>query len=244
MKETFDFNSKFKNTEYNEVFDLIIDKYKEENNFGDEPMDGDDVETMSFVVASNRGWNEEKKRNFLNYANIREGNTNPEEFDINLNEMKEKERMRKLTQSYNQNSEIFKEERKETNSEKLISEFKRLSALATGEKTAALKEAQQGSFMGGTQATGGYHGVNQGRTVTSIVDNIYSNPTQYQGAQGNNIAIKDTEALEIAIKRTLNSGAPVNNIAFYDEVNWNLAQIGFPSKLPQDIKTFILKMIS
>ena len=29
--------------------------------------------------------------------------------------------------------------------------------------------------------------------------------------------------------------------AFYDEVNWNLAQLGFASKLPQDIKEAIFK---
>lgn len=154
----------------------------------------------------------------------------------------EKDRMRKLSQSYKQKGEIFKEERDETNAEKLSEEFKRLSSLASGENTAALKEAN--GFMGGENTSGGSHGVNQGRTVTSIIDNMYSNPTQYQGAQGNNIAIKDNEALEISIKRTLNSGAPVNNIAFYDEVNWNLAQLGFPSKLPQDIKTAILKLMS
>ena len=152
--------------------------------------------------------------------------------------------MRKLTQAFKQKGEIFKEEREETNAEKLSEEFKRLSELASGAKTASLREAEQGSFMGGTETSGGYHGVNQGRTVTSIIDNMYSNPTQYQGAQGNNIRIKDDEALEISIKRTLNSGAPVNNIAFYDEINWNLAQLGFPSKLPQDIKTAIIKLMS
>jgi len=151
----------------------------------------------------------------------------------------EKDRMRRLTQSFEKRGEIFKEGRENTNAEKLSEECKRLSALASGENTSSLKESQ---FNG--EGTGGAHGVNQGRTVTSVIDNMYSNPTQYQGAQGNNIAIKDSEALEISIKRTHNSGAPVNNIAFYDEVNWNLAQLGFPSKLPQDIKTAISKLIS
>jgi len=129
--------------------------------------------------------------------------------------------------------------------EKLQEDYKRLSELASGEKTGAkIQEAQQGGFMGGNEKTGGYHGVNQGRTVTSIIDNMYSNPTQYQGAQGNNIKLKDNEALDVSIKRTLQSGAPVNNIAFYDEVNWNLAQLGFPSKLPQDIKEAILNLMS
>jgi len=157
----------------------------------------------------------------------------------------EKDRMRRLTQSFREKGEIFKEERDPTNSEKINEEFKRLAELASGEKTGAkIQEAQQGGFAGGTEQSGGVHGVNQGRSVTSIIDNMYSNPTQYQGAQGNNIALKDNEALDIAIKRTLNSGAPVNNIAFYDEVNWNLAQLGFPSKLPQDIKVAILKLMA
>jgi hypothetical protein len=158
-------------------------------------------------------------------------------------ENREKDRMRKLTQAYEQKGEIFKEERQETNAEKLQEEFRRLSSLASGENTAALKESEQGGFMGGSEPGGGMRGVAQPRTVTSIIDNLYSNPTMYQGAQGNAIALKDGEALELAIKRTLNSGAPVNNIAFYDEVNWNLANLGFPSKLPQDIKTAILNLI-
>ena len=160
-----------------------------------------------------------------------------------MEENKEKDRMRKLAQSFEQKGEIFKEEREETNAEKLQEEFKRLSALASGEETASLKEAQQGGVLGGDQ-TGGFHGTNQPRSVTSIIDNLYSNPTKYQGAQGNSTAIKDSEALELSVKRTLNSGAPINDIAFYDEVNWNLAQLGFPSKLPQDIKSAILKLIS
>jgi hypothetical protein len=155
----------------------------------------------------------------------------------------EKDRMRKLTQSYEQKGEIFKEDREETNAEKLQEEFKRLSELASGKKTTSLKEAEQGGFMGGTDTTGGFHGTNQPRSVTSIIDNLYDNPTMYQGAQGNIVSLKDDEALGVAIKRTLESGAPVNNIAFYDEINWNLAQLGFPAKLPQDIKEALLKMI-
>lgn len=161
-----------------------------------------------------------------------------------MEENKEKDRMRKLTQSFGEKGEIFKEKREETNAEKLQEEFKRLSALASGQETAALKESEQGGFMGGTEQSGGFHGTNQPKGVTAIIDNLYSNPTKYQGAQGNAVALKDSEALELSIKRTLNSGAPVNDIAFYDEVNWNLANLGFPSKLPQDIKTAILKMIS
>lgn len=160
---------------------------------------------------------------------------------------KEKNRMIQLSKALSEKNEIFKESREETNAEKISEEYKRLSELASGEKTGASKEkmseAIQGGFMGGSSDAGGFHGTNQVRGVNSIIDNMYSNPTMYQGAQGNNIALKDNEALTIAIKRTLDSGAPVNDIAFYDEVNWNLAQLGFPSKLPQDIKTGILEML-
>ena len=157
-----------------------------------------------------------------------------------MEDNKEKDRMRKLSQSFEKKSEIFKEEREDTNAEKLQEDYKRLSELSSGEKNAGLRENMQG----GAEGSGGQHGVNQGRTVTNIIDNIYSNPTQYQGAQGNNIRLKDNEGLDVSIKRALNSGAPVNNIAFYDEVNWNLAQLGFSSKLPQDIKEAILKLMS
>jgi len=160
-----------------------------------------------------------------------------------MEENKEKDRMRKLTQSFGQKGEIFKESREETNAEKLQEEFKRLSALASGQETSALKESQEGGFMDGAGQSGSFHGTNQVKGVNSIVDNIYSNPTKYMGAQGNSVALRDSEALELSIKRTLNSGAPVNDIAFYDEINWNLANLGFPSKLPQDIKTAILKLI-
>jgi len=156
----------------------------------------------------------------------------------------EKDRMRKLTQSFETQGEIFKEEREETNAEKLQEDYKRLSELSSGEKNAGLREGQRGNFMGGNDSAGGQHAVNQGKSVSTIVDSMYENPTQYQGAQGNNIALREGEGLMISIRRTLESGAPVNNIAFYDEVNWNLANLGFSSKLPQDIKSAILKMMS
>jgi hypothetical protein len=154
----------------------------------------------------------------------------------------EKNRMRKLTQSFAQKGEIFKEEREETNAEKLQEEFKRLSSLASGEKTSKkIQESEQSGFLGGAGQSGG-HGINQMKGVNSIVDNLYNNPVKHQSF-GNSVALREGEALELSIKRTLSSGAPVNDIAFYDEINWNLANLGFPSKLPQDIKSAILKLI-
>ena len=150
--------------------------------------------------------------------------------------------MIKLSQSFDKKGEIFKENREKTNSEKITEEFKRLSELASGVKTSAIKESMDGGFMGGSENVG-FNGLTQSQGFNSITDN-FSNSTMYQGAKGNNVALKDGEALGISIKRTLESGAPVNDINFYDEVNWNLSQLGFPSKLPQDIKTTIINLMS
>jgi hypothetical protein len=56
-------------------------------------------------------------------------------------------------------------------------------------------------------------------------------------------ALKPEEALKIAIERVLSSGAPINNISFYDEINWNLSKLNFASKHPLDIKQALFKMI-
>lgn len=56
-------------------------------------------------------------------------------------------------------------------------------------------------------------------------------------------ALKPEEGLKIAIERVLTSGAPINNVSFYDEINWHLSNLGFPSKLPLDIKQALLKMV-
>lgn len=71
-------------------------------------------------------------------------------------------------------------------------------------------------------------------TVNSIGDSL-------QGAVG---SLTPEEALKISLERTLKSGDPVNNISFYDEVNWNLDQLGFPSKNPLDIKQHLLNLIN
>ena len=82
----------------------------------------------------------------------------------------------------------------------------------------------------------------QGMSVNSMIDNIYNNPAVAFKAVKQ--PLRGGEAFEIAVKRALESGAPVNNMEFYEEVNWNLAQLGFPAKSPLDIKNKIVSMIS
>lgn len=85
-----------------------------------------------------------------------------------------------------------------------------------------------------------YQGMKQagyGETVNTFL------PTIPDAAKNTSFSyIKPSEALEISIKRTLESGTPINNMGFYDEVNWNLNNLGFDSKLPVDIKNTITKM--
>lgn len=79
----------------------------------------------------------------------------------------------------------------------------------------------------------------QGQTVNDIGVGVdrWGNTTDVTGK------LMPDEALNVAIMRVLNGGSPINNISFYDEVNWHLSKLGFPSKLPLDIKQVILKMI-
>ena len=75
------------------------------------------------------------------------------------------------------------------------------------------------------------------QSVSSIANNFdnVNNVTKYPTGQ----KIQADEALELAIKRVLKSGAPLNNLTFYDEVNWNLQSLGFDAKDPIDIKEAI-----
>lgn len=83
-------------------------------------------------------------------------------------------------------------------------------------------------------------GINKGRSVNSMVDDYVS---KYGGMNSVASAIKPSEALVIAIMRTLESGAPVNNMGFYDEVNWHLQTLGNPSQQPLIIKNTLLKLL-
>lgn len=88
-----------------------------------------------------------------------------------------------------------------------------------------------------------------GETVNSIVDT--SDGTSYNtygftdstAKPAVNSGVTAKEALELSIKRTIESGAPINNIGFYDEINWNLEKMGYPAKLPLDIKEALNDML-
>jgi hypothetical protein len=145
----------------------------------------------------------------------------------------ENDRMRQLVKAFEKKDEIFVDKKENVNEELLSSEYKRLKALGSGKLNADFKENY------GISNDFGLGG--QGMTVNSMANNMYDNsPVAFKAIKQ---PLKTEEALAIAIKRTIESGAPVNNLDFYDEVNLNLTNLGFPSRLPLDIKAKLVSMI-
>lgn len=146
----------------------------------------------------------------------------------------EKDRMRDLVKMFEKKDEIFTESKKDINEDVLSGEYRRLKDLASGSKNADFKE----NFA----IPNDWNLAGKGMSVNSLVDNLYNNPAvSFKPIKQ---PLKSEEAFEIAIKRALESGAPINNMDFYEEVNWSLAQLGFPAKSPLDIKNKIASMIS
>lgn len=146
---------------------------------------------------------------------------------------KEKNRMIDLVRLYEKKDEIFAEKKDNINEDALSKEYKRLKDLGSGKLNADFKENY---VVPNNWGLGG-----NGATVNSVVDNMYNNPSIALGIIKQ--PIKTEEALNIAVKRTIESGAPVNNLDFYDEVNWQLAQLGFSARNPLDIKTKLISLI-
>jgi hypothetical protein len=146
----------------------------------------------------------------------------------------EKNRMRDLVKMFEKKDEIFTDNKKEINEDVLSGEYRRLKDLTTGSKNVDFKE----NFA----IPNDWNLAGKGMSVNSMVDNMYNNPAvSFKPIKQ---PLKSDEAFELAIKRALESGAPINNMEFYEEVNWSLAQLGFPSKSPLDIKNKIVSMIS
>ena len=148
---------------------------------------------------------------------------------------KEKNRMIALLKSFDNTKENIKESVEKVDKNRMTKEYIRMKNLAEGN----VNESFYGA--GNAYATRGY-----AQTVNSIVPDTYN---QKEAGYAPNLKseyskLTDTEALEIAFKRTLASGSPINNISFYDEINWNLQQLGYPTKNAIDIKNAITKLIN
>lgn len=148
------------------------------------------------------------------------------------------QRMRDLVEFYKNKNEIFvpkKEDKENVNNEGLQKEYQRLKNLTSPDTNSTFKE----NFVSAGDWNMG--GGNRDRTVNSIVDQMFDNSAvMYKPSRQ---PLNPEEAFNLAIKRTLKSGAPINDVGFYDEVNWQLMSLGFPAKLPLDIKNALLKLI-
>jgi len=156
-------------------------------------------------------------------------------------EDKKKNRMLELTEAFENANEIYKNNIKEPDQEKISEEYKRLQKLISKETNKDFKEKDfknENYYMAGSFNTGG-----RGQTVNSILDDTMGMGTQSKMPKPEKQSLQPQEALVVCVGRTLKSGAPVNNIDFYEEVNWNLANLGFPAKNPVDIKEIMLELL-
>lgn len=162
-------------------------------------------------------------------------------------------RMIELMKSFEQKNEIIKEKTKTVNIDKLEEEKKRLK------KVAKLDEANQMNYwVGNMPMNMGTNTINTafdpknlppGQTINTIFSNNSTlknqsfNPNSNKPYNPNYSYLQPAEATRLAISRTLNSGAPVNDLGFYEEVNRELNILGFNAKSPLDIKQTLLSMI-
>lgn len=146
----------------------------------------------------------------------------------------ERQRMQELMDGFEQKGAILKkEEEQQVDSDSLNEAYKTL------QKNAFQKDEQLSEMS--SSPGRGYAG-SAGETVNSIIDTQEDVKQQKYGMSNNKMpaaqsGLTPREALEIAVKRTVESGDPVNGIAFYDEVNWNLSKMGFNPKAAIDIKS-------
>jgi len=153
--------------------------------------------------------------------------------------MKEKKdkRMLDIMKSLEESHEVYKDNSKEVDENKILAENKRLKNLISEKTNQDFKNFNENYYIAGKFGTGG-----RGRTVNSMVDD-YKDNSAVKTPKVTPSNLKPNEALEVCIKRVLKSGTPINNISFYDEVNWNLMNLGFPAVNEVDIKDTILGMI-
>jgi hypothetical protein len=152
-------------------------------------------------------------------------------------EEKKDKRMIDIMKSLEENHEVYKDNSKDIDENKILAENERLKSLISENTNQDFKDLNENYYIAGKFGTGG-----RGRTVNSILDD-YKDSSAVKTPKVSPSNLKPVEALEVCIKRVLKSGTPINNISFYDEVNWNLMNLGFPAVNEVDIKTAILGMI-
>lgn len=143
----------------------------------------------------------------------------------------EKERMMKLVSSFEEKNEILKEGDGSNSENEIVKASSRLKEIARiDEWIANPKLNQSATYMGG-------HGV----TVNSFIPNTEEQNVKMYNPNFTYLQAK--EALEVSLKRAIESGSPVNNLGFYEEINWHLSNMGFNPRMPIDIKEALKKLM-
>jgi hypothetical protein len=146
-------------------------------------------------------------------------------------------RMLDIVKTLEECHEVYKDNTKIINEEEMSKENERLKSLISENTNSDFKEIDENYYIAGKFGTGG-----RGKTVGSIMDD-YKDSVAVRTPKVAPSNLKPDEALEVCIKRVLKAGTPINNISFYDEINWNLMNLGFPAVNEVDIKNKILAMI-
>jgi hypothetical protein len=145
----------------------------------------------------------------------------------------EKDRMQKLVRSFEEKNEILKESNEDSADENiLLKESGRFKEIARIDEWVTNPKANKVSKFTGPQST----------TVNSFIPSTTDQNVKMYNP--NYTYLQSNEALALAIKRAIESGAPINNLGFYEEVNWHLNNMGFNAMQPLDIKTSLKKMVN
>jgi hypothetical protein len=165
-------------------------------------------------------------------------------------------RMARLARALDEKSEVYKsadDSKKNSNPETVKKEYERFKKIAKLDESMgnAMNTHPQGGLSNLNAAqnsatlntsVNNFMGDMPGKTVNTFLEN----PNLYLASKNHNpnyTYLKPSEALRLSIIRTLNSGAPVGKMGFYEEVNWNLNNLGFDSKSALDIKQMLLKIV-
>lgn len=176
--------------------------------------------------------------------------------DETIKENSKDSRMARLAKALDEKNEVYKgpdELKKESNPDNIKKEFERFKKIAKLDENfgnamnthpqgglSNLNAAQNNSTI--NTSVNSFMGDMPGKTVNSFLEN----PNLYLASKNHNpnyTYLRPSEALRLSIIRTLNSGAPVAKMGFYEEVNWNLNNLGFDSKSALDIKQMLLKIV-
>jgi len=173
-------------------------------------------------------------------------NLNSDLVNENIENQNFNNRMVNLVHAFEKKDEIIKEHKeKPVDKQSLEKETERLKHLSTHRMNEAFGAPQINALgfnnhIHGQSVTSFIK--NEPETVLSVSDNN-NNPNTNKPFNPNYTYLHAGEALRLAISRVLNSGAPVNNLGFYEEVNWNLNNMGFNSQPALSIKQAVLKML-